>query len=61
MVPLIIDHIKGKEEEGMLLQLQQDNVSPHSVAATQAMLLAADITPMFWPPNSLDLNSIENV
>jgi hypothetical protein len=38
-----------------------DNAPPHSSRATQEELEARGIHPIFWPPNSPDLNPIETI
>ncbi|POS81677.1 hypothetical protein EPUL_006248, partial [Erysiphe pulchra] len=39
----------------------QENAPPHSAAKTMEEMGERAITPIFWPPNSPDLNPIEAV
>ncbi|KAI1000535.1 hypothetical protein K3495_g7657 [Podosphaera aphanis] len=43
------------------LQVMQDNAPSHKAAQTMRELSERQITPIEWPPYSLDLNPIENV
>jgi transposase len=39
----------------------QDNAPGHGAITTIAELKARSITPIYWPPRSLDLNPIETI
>ena len=43
------------------LQFQQDNAKGHSSAFTKSVFEAIGIIPIYWPPNSPDLNPIETL
>lgn len=43
------------------LQFQQDNASGYSAAFTMSVFEAIGIEPIFWPPNSPDLNPIKTI
>ncbi len=55
VVPILDDYLKQHPE----LRFIQDNAPVHSARRTQEELEMRGITPLRWPPSSLDLNPIE--
>lgn len=57
VLPLVHAYLLENPEK----QFMQDNAPPHTSAYTNARLQERGIEPIVWPPNSPDLNPIENV
>ena len=58
---IIIPIVQGVLQEYPELQFQQDNAKGHAAAFTKSVFEAIRIEPIFWPPNSPDLNPIETL
>ena len=58
---IIIPIVQQILQEYPDLQFQQDNAKGHSAAFTKSVFEAIGIEPIFWPPNSPDLNPIETI
>ena len=59
ILPLICDWLEAQGDPD--IRLQQDNASAHRSRLTQAWLRELEILTVLWPPNSPDLNPIENL
>ena len=59
LLPLIKVHGKNKLDKKILFQ--QDNAPCHTSFKLCKFFSDNDVEVMFWPPNSPDLNPIENV
>jgi transposase len=58
ILPLVLAFVSSQEEEVLF---QQDNAPSHKARLTQQALREMGIKVLRWPPNSPDLNPIENV
>jgi hypothetical protein len=58
---IIIPLVQEILQEYSDLEFQQDNAKGHSSAFTKSVFQAIGIEPIFWPPNSPDLNPIETL
>jgi DDE superfamily endonuclease len=56
-------HFIQKKRESIIKRmiLQQDNASSHTAKHTRAFFSQIGLTVLPWPPNSPDLNPIENI
>ena len=57
VVPLISDYLQSHPS----LIFQQDNASGHTAKGTLRLMQQLGFQPIFWPPNSPDLNPIETL
>lgn len=57
IVPIVQEILQQYPE----LVFQQDNAKGHASKYTKSVFEAIGITPIFWPANSPDLNSIETI
>lgn len=58
---MIVPLIESELSKRPYLALMQDNAPPHTASRTSQRLREKNITPMFWPAFSPDLNPIEAV
>jgi hypothetical protein len=57
IIPLVQEILQQYPE----LQFQQDNAKGHAASFTMSVFNALGIEPIYWPPNSPDLNPIETL
>lgn len=57
----IVPLIDGMVSLRPWISVMQDNAPAHASEVTREELKQRNISPIFWPPNSPDLNPIENV
>jgi transposase len=58
---IIIPIVQEVMQQYPELQFQQDNAKGHAAAYIKSVFAAIGIEPIYWPPNSPDLNPIETI
>jgi len=62
-IDIIKSHLLGKKTKFDVRKMtfQQDGASSHTAKATRAYFTEVGLNTLTWPPNSPDLNPIENI